>query len=220
MNSSDLFDEPLMDPSPINSTLDANSTFDPFLTDLDPHFWVRGVLTNLSQLPADGNASFGDFGRRELTFGKEGVCTEILENKTYFSDNCMPLEDPLEMRKPHKANPSFVPIVITHALTFILGVSGNSVIVASMARERGTRNVTRWVCLLVPCSEMADCLFELAVAGMDSFIVFVFILHYCYSNHTQFCTRCHIYILFIYYFSRVIGLHTNTRELTRTDFIF
>lgn len=156
MNSSDLFDEPLMDPSPINSTLDANSTFDPFLTDLDPHFWVRGVLTNLSQLPADGNASFGDFGRRELTFGKEGVCTEILENKTYFSDNCMPLEDPLEMRKPHKANPSFVPIVITHALTFILGVSGNSVIVASMARERGTRNVTRWVCFLVPCSQIAS----------------------------------------------------------------
>ncbi|XP_069994926.1 allatostatin-A receptor-like isoform X2 [Penaeus vannamei] len=154
INSTDLFDEPMMDPTAFNSTLDANSTFDPFLTDLDPHFWVRGVLTNLSHLPADGNASFGDFGRRELSFGKEGVCTEILENKTYFSDNCMPLEDPLEMRKPHKANPSFVPIVITHALTFILGVSGNSVIVASMARERGTRNVTSWFLVSLAAADL------------------------------------------------------------------
>ncbi|XP_042871095.1 galanin receptor 2a-like isoform X2 [Penaeus japonicus] len=154
MNPSNLFDQPLVESTTMNSTFDTNSTFDPFLTDLDPHFWVRGMLTNLSQLPAEGNASFGDFGGRELDLGKEGVCTEIHENQTYFSDNCMPLEDPLEMRKPHKANPSFVPIVITHALTFILGVSGNSVIVASMARERGTRNVTSWFLVSLAAADL------------------------------------------------------------------
>ncbi|KAK4290381.1 hypothetical protein Pmani_036711 [Petrolisthes manimaculis] len=72
-------------------------------------------------------------------------CTYENDNETIIRHDCMMIEDPLEMRKPHKANPSFVPIVVTHVLTFLVGVTGNSIIVATMAKDKGARNVTSYI---------------------------------------------------------------------------
>lgn len=121
---------------------------------LEAHLAITGFLFNLThttQIPssvsvAGERVGGGGGGADDRWFsggGGGGICTDFHENRTDIWVNCFPLQDPLEMRKPHKANPSFVPIVVTHALTFLLGVSGNSIIVASMARDKGTRNVTR-----------------------------------------------------------------------------
>ncbi|MPC49631.1 hypothetical protein E2C01_043439 [Portunus trituberculatus] len=107
---------------------------------------VIEILGNASQPTLERNMSAVDrnSGWMALTrVAEELNCKDYLDNNTTFERNCMPLDDPMEMRKPHKANPSFMPIVVTHALTFLLGVSGNSVIVFSMAKDKGTRNVTR-----------------------------------------------------------------------------
>ncbi|KAK3848834.1 hypothetical protein Pcinc_040532 [Petrolisthes cinctipes] len=80
-------------------------------------------------------------------------CTYETDNETIIRHDCMMIEDPLEMRKPHKANPSFVPIVVTHVLTFLVGVTGNSIIVATMAKDKGARNVTRPGTLAHTCSD-------------------------------------------------------------------
>ncbi|XP_071524494.1 cholecystokinin receptor type A-like [Panulirus ornatus] len=140
-------------------SLEANLShpFENNLTDLDPsgsldaHLLILRVLSNLTQTTLNPSISLSgeEGGGAEEAWpfggggGGRGGCADF-SNRTDIWVNCVPLQDPLEMRKPHKANPSFVPIVVTHALTFLLGVSGNSIIVASMAKDKGTRNVTSW----------------------------------------------------------------------------
>ncbi|XP_042224650.1 allatostatin-A receptor-like [Homarus americanus] len=155
MNSSGMFGDSLLDPN-MSLTDDVNLTYLDSTEPFDAHGILAGVMTNFSQATLDPILSLvegGGGGGGAIGGGvAEGTaanlarieCTYVHENKTFFWDTCVPLDDPLEMRKPHRANPSFVPIVVTHALTFLLGVSGNSVIVVSMAKDKGTRNVTSW----------------------------------------------------------------------------
>lgn len=130
------------------ATLDDNISF--FEASVD--FTTSGAMELLSNDTHDAlrrnlsvaERSGADAGKLSLMrVAEELNCSDFLENNTSFRTNCFPFDDPMEMRKPHKANPSFVPIVVTHALTFLLGVSGNSIIVFSMAKDKGTRNVTR-----------------------------------------------------------------------------
>ncbi|XP_066948305.1 galanin receptor 2a-like isoform X2 [Macrobrachium rosenbergii] len=102
--------------------------------------------------------------------GAPSFCVFTQKNKTFVWNNCIPMNDPQEMRKPYKANPSFVPIVVTHALTFLVGVSGNSIIVASMARDKGTRNVTSW--FLVSLA-VADLLLLLLCVPLETTQIFL-----------------------------------------------
>lgn len=127
----------------IGPALDDNTTFFGSANLTTPG--VIDILANASQSTLERNIT-ADRSSKWWTLSRvaeELNCNDYLENITTFERICMPLDDPMEMRKPHKANPSFVPIVVTHALTFLLGVSGNSVIVFSMAKDKGTRNVTR-----------------------------------------------------------------------------
>ncbi|XP_045608279.1 allatostatin-A receptor [Procambarus clarkii] len=168
---------------PYNSN---NTSFDP-VDSLVAHFNFSGFPTNPSlealyptsltghRLATGGVATEGggaSLGVGEMTVGVS--CTDLHENDTYFWDNCIHLEDPLEMRKPHKANPSFLPIVVTHALTFLLGVSGNSIIVVSMAKDKGTRNVTSW--FLVSLA-VADLLLLLLCVPLETLQYFLWTPH-------------------------------------------
>lgn len=51
--------------------------------------------------------------------------------------------DPEEMLKPWRFIPQFVPVIITHAITFVLGVIGNTLIIIALKRDRSTRSATR-----------------------------------------------------------------------------
>ncbi|XP_045104581.1 allatostatin-A receptor-like isoform X2 [Portunus trituberculatus] len=138
---------------------------------------VIEILGNASQPTLERNMSAVDrnSGWMALTrVAEELNCKDYLDNNTTFERNCMPLDDPMEMRKPHKANPSFMPIVVTHALTFLLGVSGNSVIVFSMAKDKGTRNVTSW--FLVSLA-VADLLLLLLCVPLETVQYFLWAPH-------------------------------------------
>ena len=53
------------------------------------------------------------------------------------------LDDPMEVKSPHKFVSMFVPIIVTHAMTFIFGILGNVIMIASLVKERVARNITR-----------------------------------------------------------------------------
>ncbi|XP_050728245.1 allatostatin-A receptor-like isoform X2 [Eriocheir sinensis] len=136
------------------------------------------LLTNASHSPLERNFSAAENGGADsewMRVAEELNCKTFLENITSFRTNCLPLDDPMEMTKPHKANPSFVPIVVTHALTFLLGVSGNSIIVFSMAKDKGTRNVTSW--FLVSLA-VADLLLLLLCVPLETLQYFLWTPNY------------------------------------------
>ena len=53
------------------------------------------------------------------------------------------MENAEEMLLPWKSNPNFVPIIITHVITFMVGLAGNIVVICTMSRGHGERSVTR-----------------------------------------------------------------------------
>lgn len=53
------------------------------------------------------------------------------------------MENAEEMLLPWKNNPNFVPIVLTHVITFVIGLVGNIVVISTMSRGHGERSVTR-----------------------------------------------------------------------------
>lgn len=55
------------------------------------------------------------------------------------------VENAEEMLLPWKNNPNFVPIVLTHVITFVIGLAGNIVVISTMSRGHGERSVTRSV---------------------------------------------------------------------------
>ncbi|ODN02604.1 Galanin receptor type 2 [Orchesella cincta] len=64
-----------------------------------------------------------------------GVGDEMEDGKIFFST-------PEDMLNPSMRNPAFYPIVITHAITFVLGIFGNVVAVSVMIGDRKGRNAT------------------------------------------------------------------------------
>ena len=53
------------------------------------------------------------------------------------------MENAEEMLLPWKSNPNFVPIIITHVITFMVGLAGNIIVICTMSRGHGERSVTR-----------------------------------------------------------------------------
>lgn len=119
--------------------------------DNNNYYYNSSTSGSLSHYNSSSSLDPGDKldGRLQLleeALGRE-QCTFEHDNETHVRHDCLRMDDPFEMLKPQKANPSFVPIVVTHVLTFLVGVTGNSIIVATMAKDKGARNVTRSVLL-------------------------------------------------------------------------
>ena len=72
----------------------------------------------------------------------QGLLGDLSGHSLFFMENAE------EMLLPWKNNPNFVPIIITHAITFVVGLVGNIVVISAMSRSRGERSVTRSVTTL------------------------------------------------------------------------
>ncbi len=57
-------------------------------------------------------------------------------------ENVFFFKTPEDMLNPAKRNPAFYPIIITHAIAFILGIVGNVVAVSVMIGDRKGRSAT------------------------------------------------------------------------------
>nr|AVD66334.1 G-protein coupled neuropeptide receptor [Tetranychus cinnabarinus] len=92
-----------------------------------------------------------------------------LPKSSRFDENCLPdsgdlripMERPEDMLDPSKINPAFYPIIITHAITFIIGIAGNIVVILTWAGRGKLRSPT--TALLV----------SLAIADLLLLIVYV-----------------------------------------------
>ena len=71
---------------------------------------------------------------------------------------------PLEMLEPWNINPYFFPILITYIITFIVGVSGNIIVICVMAGDRANRSVTS---VFLVSLAVADLLLLVICAPLD-----------------------------------------------------
>ncbi|XP_043190446.1 cholecystokinin receptor type A-like [Amphibalanus amphitrite] len=90
-----------------------------------------------------------------------------------FSDDNLDfweMENPEEMLRPWVINEYFIPTVITHSVTFLIGVIGNLVVVFVMAGDRKSRTATNM--FLVSLS-LADLLLLSVCAPLENLELFV-----------------------------------------------
>ena len=85
-----------------------------------------------------------DLGRDNYTFDNNS-CSYMNDSCCYLNrtdDRLIPMANPEEMLNPESRNPYFFHIVITHSITFIIGILGNAVAISVMIGEGKTRNAT------------------------------------------------------------------------------
>lgn len=68
--------------------------------------------------------------------------SEYDSNLTSLDTYVFEMEDPEEMRNPTFINPFFLHIIITHTITFVVGLLGNIFVVTVMVGDRKSRNAT------------------------------------------------------------------------------
>lgn len=71
------------------------------------------------------------------------IVENIIAGELSGSHSLIFMENAEEMLLPWKNNPNFLPIVLTHFVTFIIGLAGNIVVISTMSRGHGERSVTR-----------------------------------------------------------------------------
>ncbi|XP_046390923.1 galanin receptor 2a-like [Ischnura elegans] len=80
------------------------------------------------------------------------------------------MQDPEELLKPWKANSAFLPIVGTHAFTFIFGTVGNGLVVAAMGSQSRPRSATS---IFLVSLALADLLLLVFCVPMETLQYFV-----------------------------------------------
>ncbi|XP_069693719.1 allatostatin-A receptor-like [Periplaneta americana] len=91
-------------------------------------------------------------------------------NYAYDFPNLIYMDNPEEMLKPWVINPMFFNIVITHSVTFLVGLVGNVVVVIVMVGDRKSRSATN---LFLVSLAVADLLLLLVYAPLETLQYFV-----------------------------------------------
>ena len=80
------------------------------------------------------------------------------------------MDNPEEMLMPWVINQHFIPVVITHSVTFLVGVIGNLLVVFVMAGDRKSRTATN---LFLVSLSLADLLLLIVFAPLETIQYFV-----------------------------------------------
>ncbi|RWS13054.1 type-1 angiotensin II receptor-like isoform X1, partial [Dinothrombium tinctorium] len=97
----------------------------------------RNILTEFYQMLTSSSASLN-----ESTYQDETVLENTFMNNINIPEDAIYFEHPEEMLIPWVINPYFFPIIITYIITFIIGVSGNLVVILFMAGDKTNRSGT------------------------------------------------------------------------------
>ncbi|XP_037071289.1 cholecystokinin receptor type A-like [Pollicipes pollicipes] len=91
-------------------------------------------------------------------------------NSTVEYQDIWPMDNPEEMLIPWIINQYFIPVVITHSVTFLIGVVGNLLVVFVMAGDRKSRTATN---LFLVSLSLADLLLLIVCAPLETLHYFV-----------------------------------------------
>ena len=130
---------------------------------------------------------------------------DSVENVIYFPF-------PNDMLEPWNINPYFFPIVITYIITFIVGVTGNIIVISVMAGDRANRSVTS---IFLVSLAVADLLLLVICAPLD-------VAHYFVIQWDKEGTVCKLaaYAESVSAFASVLNLVAVSFERFEQNFIF
>ncbi|XP_075589674.1 uncharacterized protein LOC124496288 isoform X2 [Dermatophagoides farinae] len=81
------------------------------------------------------------------------------------------IENPHDMIDPFHSNQNFMAIVLTHAITFIVGVIGNSVVIATWARGGKIRSPTATFLVSLACADLLLLIIFMPLETLEYFVI-------------------------------------------------
>ncbi|KAH9419307.1 hypothetical protein DERP_005814 [Dermatophagoides pteronyssinus] len=81
------------------------------------------------------------------------------------------IDNPHDMIDPFHSNQNFMAIVLTHAITFIVGVIGNSVVIATWARGGKIRSPTATFLVSLACADLLLLIIFMPLETLEYFVI-------------------------------------------------
>ena len=81
------------------------------------------------------------------------------------------IANPEDMIDPFHSNQDFMTIVLTHAITFIVGVIGNSVVIATWARGGKIRSPTATFLVSLACADLLLLIVFMPLETLEYFVI-------------------------------------------------
>lgn len=81
------------------------------------------------------------------------------------------IDNPKDMIDPFHSNQDFMTIVLTHAITFIVGVIGNSVVIATWARGGKIRSPTATFLVSLACADLLLLIIFMPLETLEYFVI-------------------------------------------------
>lgn len=83
----------------------------------------------------------------------------------------IPMDDPQSMTDPWRSNSDFLVILLTHAITFIVGVIGNTIVIATWARGGKIRSPTATFLVSLACADLLLLTVFLPLETLEYFVI-------------------------------------------------
>ncbi|CAG2119119.1 unnamed protein product, partial [Medioppia subpectinata] len=99
------------------------------------------------------------------TPGDGSYCPRLSNNTHVYIDN------PNDMLDPFHINPAFLTIVVTHAITFFVGIIGNSVVIATWARGGKLRSSTATFLVSLACADLLLLFIYVPLETLEYFVI-------------------------------------------------
>lgn len=81
------------------------------------------------------------------------------------------IDNPSDMVDPWHSNADFLTIILTHAITFIVGVIGNSVVIATWAKGGKIRSPTATFLVSLACADLLLLIIFMPLETLEYFVI-------------------------------------------------
>ena len=81
------------------------------------------------------------------------------------------IDHPEDMIDPWRTNQDFLTIILTHAITFIIGVIGNSVVIITWARGGRIRSATATFLISLACADLLLLIIFMPLETLEYFVI-------------------------------------------------
>ncbi|CAG2179608.1 unnamed protein product [Oppiella nova] len=87
------------------------------------------------------------------------------------SSNRIFMANPYEMLNPSAINPAFVPIIVTHAITFLIGIIGNILVIATWSLRGRLRSPTAVFLVSLAAADLLLLLVFVPLETLEYFVI-------------------------------------------------
>ena len=120
----------------------------------------------------NSSASISSLTRQSLpTELLEGLPSNIMAVESMEEHDQIFMANPKDMLNPASINPAFIPIIVTHSITFMIGVVGNIAVILTWAQKGKLRSPTASFLVSLAVADLLMLLLYFPLETLEYFVI-------------------------------------------------